>query len=266
MSDLVEAWQTWAQEGAAGLLPGDEALLTAGDKLCDIDSWEAWVASDEWAGNTDRIHLNLLPVPYVGSLASAQVFVLLLNPGFGPINYFGEYRVPGFRATLLDCLAQNEASDRRGFYCLDPENSWTGGFRYWHAKLLGVVADLSKITGMSLTEAFTYLRHRIAVVELVPYHSGRFGLPHRVVRQLRSAQLARDFVHETVLPKAARGDATVIITRKAKEWGVEPTDRVIVYRGSEARGAHMGPDTRGGRAILAQLLQSLGMDPSGPER
>ena len=58
----------------------------------------------------------------------------------------------------------------------------------------------------------------------------------------------------------------MIITRKAKEWGVEPSSRVIVFGAREARGANLGPDTRGGRAILAQPLELLRVDPIRPER
>jgi hypothetical protein len=40
----------------------------------------------------DRLHLSLLPVPYVGDLQRADIVVLLLNPGFGFVDhYFTRY-------------------------------------------------------------------------------------------------------------------------------------------------------------------------------
>lgn len=256
MTEIIEAWRDWHREGASGLLKGDHALSTAPDKLCDIRGWDAFVGGDQWASKTDRVHLGLLPMPYVGSLATARVFVLLLNPGFSPLDYFGEYRVPEYRTALSDCLVQNEASDSRGFYFLTPESSWHSGFRYWHSKLLGVVEEFSHTAGMPLVEAFAFVRRHLAAIELVPYHSESFGLSDRVVRDLRSVQLAQKYVREVVLPRAARGDATVVITRKAREWGVEPGDRVIVYGSSEARAAHLSPNSRGGRAILDAMLEA----------
>jgi hypothetical protein len=255
MSELINAWRNWQASGARGVLPGDEALLDRPDLTCNHRSWEDFVASDEWVTKSKRLHLGLTPTPYVGSLETACIFVLLLNPGFGPLNYFAEYQAPDGQAMHLDCIAQNDANARRGFYLLTPESSWRGGFRYWHGKLSRVANALAQETGLSLVGAFDRIRRGLAVIELVPYHSAVFGMPRSAMDGLRSVQLAQQFVHEYVMPKMQRGDATVVVTRKAKLWGVEPTERVIVYEGSETRGAHLGPTTRGGQAILRALLE-----------
>ncbi len=256
MVDLVEAWRDWHAAGASGVLAGDEALLDRPDLSCDIGSWDEFVASEEWVSKSKRLHLALTPTPFVGCLDSARVFVLLLNPGFSPLNYFAEYQVPGGREMHLDCIAQNGASDRRGFHLLSPEASWRGGFRYWHGKLSKQARELAQRTDMSLVNAFDHIRQNLAVIELVPYHSATFGLPQRIMSQLRSVQLAQKYVREVIVPKAERGDAAVLVTRKAKLWGVEPSEQVVVYEGGETRGAHLGPGTRGGHVLLKALLEA----------
>jgi len=256
MTDLVNAWRDWHASGASGILPGDEALLDRPELTCHIRSWDEFVASEEWVAKSKRLHLGLTPTPFVGCLDSARVFVLLLNPGLSPLNYFAEYQAQGAQEINLDCIAQNEANDRRGFYSLSPEVSWRGGFRYWHGKLSKVANDLAQCRGLSLVDAFGHIRRNLAVIELVPYHSAAFGLPQSVVSQLRSVRLAQEYVREVVVPKAERGDAAVIVTRKAKLWGVEPSDQVVVYEGGETRGAHLGPGTRGGSVLLKALLDA----------
>lgn len=92
------------------------------------------------------------------------------------------------------------------------------------------------------------LSQRLAVIELIPYHSGSFKA-YKIIEKLPSAQAARDYVQKAVLPKARRGDAVVIVTRKVREWRVGGKN-VILYKGSETRGASMSPRSKGGLAIL----------------
>ena len=41
-------------------------------------------------------------MPFVGDLQSADVFLVLLNPGLGPLDYYGEEKnEPGYREALL---------------------------------------------------------------------------------------------------------------------------------------------------------------------
>ena len=254
MCDLIHAWRDWVAAGASGVLPGDEALLDRPDLTCHFSNWQEFVESHEWAAKSKRIHLGLTPTPYVGCLEHARIFILLLNPGFTPLNYFAEYQVPGQREIHLDCIAQNAANARRGFHDLQPDSSWRGGFQYWHGKLSALATQLTQSTGQSLPEAFDLIRRNLAIIELAPYHSATFGLPNSLLTQLRSVRLAQDYVRTVVAPRAINGDATIIVTRRAKLWNIEPSERVVVYKGSESRGAHLGPTTRGGAAILEALL------------
>lgn len=69
MADLLKAWSEWHASGASGVLAGDEALLDRPDLICDIGSWDEFVASEEWVSKSKRLHLGLTPTPFVGFAA-----------------------------------------------------------------------------------------------------------------------------------------------------------------------------------------------------
>ena len=97
------------------------------------------------------------------------------------------------------------------------------------------------------------LARRLAVLELIPYHSPNFRLPQRVISNLPSAQLARAYLHESILSKCRRGEALAVVMRSATQWGVKEEPNVVVYQDSEARSAHLSPRSRGGRRLLEWL-------------
>jgi len=195
--------------------------------------------------------LGLIPQPFCGDLRHASVYVLSLNPGLGPTDYFGEYTVPAYRNTLLNNLKQ-ESFGAIPFFFLDPQYSWHGGFRWWHGKLEGVIRELAINRKVSFKEARAWLGKKLASVELLPYHSASFRdgggwLDRR--QGLRSVRLARAFVEERI----RRGEALVVITRKVEYWDQANGPKVIKYNPQEARGAHLTPKSRGGEAIIEHL-------------
>lgn len=100
-------------------------------------------------------------------------------------------------------------------------------------------------------DALRELSRRVAVLQLVPYHSRSFG----GMKRLASTRQAQQFAREELLSRAAEGRAAIIVLRGRDEWGFRPKTRnVIVYQKSQARSASLGPKTRGGKAILKRLL------------
>ncbi len=81
--------------------------------------------------------------------------------------------------------------------------------------------------------------------------SWRSGWP----RQLRSVELARQFVSRVVVPRVRRGKAIAIVARKANLWGLPDLPGIVRYTAGEARGAHLTPNSRGGRLILERLAE-----------
>ena len=91
------------------------------------------------------------------------------------------------------------------------------------------------------------------LLKLCPYHSRIFGAG-RLLRRLKSAQEAITYIRDVLVPRAKEGSITVIATRQIKSLSL-PTDHenIVLYTGSLARGAQLGPETIGGQAIQRQL-------------
>jgi hypothetical protein len=104
------------------------------------------------------------------------------------------------------------------------------------------------------------MQKALCVIELVPYHSNEFKLPHRLYKldgdeTLHSVTLARSFVRDNLVDRAKRGEVLILVMRKAEEWGFPDKQAnhvgTVIYRGSECRSAHLSPDSPGGRAIVS---------------
>jgi hypothetical protein len=93
----------------------------------------------------------------------------------------------------------------------------------------------------------------LASIELLPYHSRAFHDSGGWLGKLRSVALAKRFVTDFVLSRVKRGEAIAIVVRKTQSWGLPEISGVIRYEGKLAQGAHLTPDSPGGRAILTQL-------------
>jgi hypothetical protein len=218
-------------------------------------SWrEASGAADFCAPGDSRLHLGLLPQPFLGDVRRATIYTLLLNPGLGPDDYYGEYEVPEYRAALLANLKQtSRGASAIPFLFLYPQFAWHGGFDWWHGKLAKVIERLASARRVSFSEARRHLASVIASIELVPYHSAAFKNTGGLIRKLRSVDLARRFVADFVLPRVQSGEAIVIVTRKVKAWNLPEHPGVVTYSAAQARAAHLTPDSPGGKAILRHL-------------
>jgi hypothetical protein len=166
-----------------------------------------------------------VPVPYTGSIADADIFVLNLNPGFKATDYYAECCIPDFRRQIEANLRQETLSSEFPFLYLDPELCWHSAFTWWESKFRDIAWVLAeKRYGGSYYDGLSHLSKRMAAIELVPYHSVSF-LDHVALKRLRSSQLARKFVLENVLPQALVGKAVVVVTFGAKYWDHRPRER-----------------------------------------
>jgi|HubBroStandDraft_3_1064219.scaffolds.fasta_scaffold33427_2 hypothetical protein len=258
--NLLGEWASWKPEGPPYTLNSDQVVLRlprSARAIVTKRNWpDAHQASDFCAPEDRRLHLGLLPQPFLGDLHRASIYVLLLNPGLGPHDYYGEYEVPEFRKALLANLKQKFKRGSLPFLFLDPQYSWHGGFAWWHAKLTRVIARLVESWAVPFAIARARLARELASIELVPYHSPNFRDAGGWIRDLRSAALARAFVKDIVLQRVKRGKAIVIVTRQAKVWNLPKHSRIVSYSGQQARAAHLSPDSPGGKAILSHLLRT----------
>ncbi len=258
LGNLIAAWKAFPTTSPPYILDEDKSVL---DRWASKHS--AYLAAKNWTDYTSdpdfgrphdsRLHTGLLPMPFMGNLSEARIFILMLNPGVGPHDYFGEYQVPEYKAALLANLRQDAQPD--GFLFLDPRFSWHGGYRYWHGKLRTLISEFSNRQKISYGEARRAVQKAIAAVELVPYHSEHFAVPRNVYGDLPSVKLAQSFAMEL----AGRNDCLVIVTRQSRDWnlnGLGTAKNVVHYSGSQARAAHLTPNSPGGSRILDFLEQA----------
>jgi hypothetical protein len=239
------------------IFPGDQ-----GQKLNDgsvvFTSFESYVESEDFGSRSDkRLHLGLIPVPYVGSLERAHIFILMLNPGLRPSNYYFEYNdnVAEFRDLLFRNLYQETAYDSYPFFHLDPYCAGYPGSRYWLGKLGKLARELADTRQIRYQEALKILSQEIVTLQLIPYHSASFGAG-ALLNKLESTRLMKEYVHNVLVPQAERGEILLIIARRVKDWGLEKHESCIRYIGSKARGASLTPQSDGGKAII-QMMDKL---------
>jgi predicted transport protein len=256
--DLLNTWRLWDAAEPPFVLQDDEPVLRQ-VKGKVTQTWdEAHTAHDFGLPGDRRLHLGLLPHPFCGDVANASIYVLMLNPGVGFQDYYGEYHVPDYRSAVVATLRQEFQPDVLPFMYLDPKFAWHGGFAWWHGKLAGVIKHLCNHWQTSFAEARARLARCLASIELVPYHSESFGNARGIAKRLPSAQLAARFVREFVLPKVRDGKGIVIVTRKVRAWELPDGPGIIKYTAGQSRGAHLGLNSPGGAAIIKRFLRFEG--------
>lgn len=260
--DMLDSWLAWQPGQPPHVLEEDrETFATARSNKATIEfnGWNQAYTSDDFAKPGDtRLHLGLLPHPYCGDLRRASIYILLLNPGLSPMDYFAEYAVPGFREVLMANLRQELDRDHHcPFLFLDPQFAWHSGFDWWHGKLAGVIAELQRSWRVSYAAARRRLGHEIASIELFPYHSANFRDADGWLRRLRSVELAQQFVAGVVVPRVNAGEAIAIATRQTAAWNLPTSSSIVVYSSQQARAAHLSPDSPGGSAIVDHMTDRV---------
>ena len=258
--NLLKEWRKWDPKDFPYVLNMDSEVLGSRSwksSVAKYPSWRKATRDPEFCKPDDkRLHLGLIPVPFIGDMLNASIYVLMLNPGLGPGDYF-EYKVRRLRRALIANLRQKHKPGVMPFIFLDPQFAWHGGFGYWDQKLKGVMEALAESKGISLADARSTLGSKLAVVQLVPYHS--VGSNQRALQQLPSVRLVKDFVRLKVVERVRAQEAVVIATRQVRVWDeCLPRDLgeehgIIRYAPKDARSASLSPGSTGGRAILHRL-------------
>lgn len=121
--DLVEFWSACDLSSPPFAHPDDRSALDLGADAREqsLIGFEDFVAGPRFGDYGDQhFHLSLLPVPYAGDLARAEIFLLQLNPGFSLSDYH-ELRAPSFKRRLERNLRQELDGEEFPFLFLDPE-------------------------------------------------------------------------------------------------------------------------------------------------
>ncbi len=214
---LITAWNSSRfAPGLRNVLPGDAPTIQALDTVVHHRSWQALICAEDFGADIgSKFHIGLLPMPFLGNLQSARVFLCSLNPGLGHHDYFAEHHVTEYRKALLKNLRQDRDAT---FPFLDPAYAWHGGSAYWAPRLRRITEGVQKGLGVSARRAREICAAQIAVLELVPYHSGTFNLNRRGIDTLASTNLIRDFVFGNLLPRHRSKDCKLIVLRSRNLW------------------------------------------------
>jgi hypothetical protein len=244
MNDLVKFWRSAKLSGEIIKHPSDViASNRIHPSILDYKGYTEAFKNDEL--DEHLFHLSLIPKPYSGDLDNADIFILLLNPGLHAADFKLEFENKEYRDALVSVIEQ----DCTKHLNLDPTWAWTSGFSWWEGKFRPLVQSFIRDDpSRTYFDTLTEITKRIAWIELVPYHSKSF----RGGCNLASSNAAKKFVHELV----DQEDRLVIVTRKVTDWGfggADETDNLVLYNSGEARGASLGPNSRGGQRIRQRL-------------
>lgn len=194
-------------------------------------------------------HLSLTPVPYVGNLNKADIFLLMINPSLGYADY-GTDANPDFCEAITKNRNQDFSEAEQSCLALNFKY-WDRSWFFYYEKLLRrTVRAYAEKTGVSYLDALDVLSRRLAILELVPYYSGdisQFG--KRFLRELTSAQKARDAAQE-LLQRAQNDTATVIVRWGSDKWGLAGNRTITHNTGRNGF-------SEGQEAILKRLSQPI---------
>ena len=94
---LLNEWRKWDSGDFPYVLDTDADVLESSSWKPGTAKYRGWrkaTGDPDFCKSEDkRLHLGLIPVPFMGDMLNASIYVLMLNPGLGPGDYF-EYKVP----------------------------------------------------------------------------------------------------------------------------------------------------------------------------
>jgi len=198
MNPIVEFWARCPLSKPPFVHPDDRPALQQYSRskpdLATYDDFQSFVTSPRFGAFSDsHLEFSLIPVPYAGDLARADIFVLQLNPGLDFIDYWAECCRPEFKMRLESNLRQRFSDVEFPFLYFDPQFCWHGGFTWWERKFREVASEIAKLKFRGCYfDALRDLSRRVAMLELIPYHSISFS-DHRVLPHLPSAKQAQMF-------------------------------------------------------------------------
>jgi hypothetical protein len=264
MPNLLQVWKQWADAPPAPTEPqillADARVLQLLAHRVGVVHWTKWEQCAQgfrlWDSNDCNLHTGLIPLPFVGDLQRAVVYVLLLNGGLSPTDYFGEFQIPAFREKLLANLRQDFSGTKYPFFPLDPEYSWHSGTAWWQKKLKHVAKRLCELAPASEEVVREVLAQRVCAIEQLPYHSRNFGIPEDDCAVIPSVQLACGFV-QSLETQAVSGEKLIVAMRRMRSWGLSADGKnILEFSAGQARGAHLSTakDDAAGHRVVEVLL------------
>ncbi|GAA4824801.1 hypothetical protein [Algivirga pacifica] len=237
MEELINYWKL-LESSKPYIHPADLKHINR-DLIYTFSSIEDYYTNDYWT-DKNLIHTDLFPVPYIGDLLNAKVFILMLNPGLSFIDYHAEIETPSskFIDELKRNLKQENLNKNYPLIYLNPSYAWHSGSNYWLKKFKALILSLQEELNISFIDAIKIISQNIAIIELYPYHSKQFT-NNSSVQKLSSVQIIKEFVHNYLVPKAVNNEICIISTRQSRTWNLLEHQNIISFTGSDSRSAHL---------------------------
>lgn len=214
MEELINFWRQFQPNDNGG------QLIHLGDlnALNDVDM--QYFTFHDYVNNPDNlfisntiIHSGLIPVPYSGDLTNAEIFILMINPGFDHNDYYSE-TIPEYRNALISNLHQENLNEDYPFFYLNPLFCHTSGGAYWLKKFNNIIKTLYQ-QGYGYEQILSLISKNTCVLELFPYHSKNFNISNIILNNCASVSLIRDFVQSII-----ENNKLVICLRQPNNWHI----------------------------------------------
>jgi len=248
--DLIEFWMELdISRDKPFVHPEDRKILEIQESWRYFDSYQAFSQSEIFGQKNNIFHLGLLPAPYSGDIENADIYILMLNPGFANIDYITQ---ECFFDDIVNTLKQDINNLKYPFIGLDPKFMWTGAGVWCERKLRSIIDLFMLNYNYTYLEALSNLSKRIAIIELFPYHSSSFSLPRNLkFDEIESVKKMKCFVKGYVIEKAKSNRALVIVPRSVKSWFSEKElidynnfkENIIIYDTKYARSASLSDNS-----------------------
>lgn len=242
MNELIDFWEQFNTEEKPLFHEKDKNNIKKDYYKCNnFKDYIKHIKSQNFKSE-NKFHSGLIPIPYIGDIENAKIYILMNNPGFEILDYYAESCNKKLRDTLIDNLHQEKKllDSEFPFIFLNPEFLWHGGGRYWEIKLKNIIEETKILFKCSYAGALSHVAKTVAVLQFVPYHSKDFLFPNG----LESSKIMREFVKEELLKKAKEKKIYIICARGKNYWNLEDDgNNVFVYKGNQSHAAHISKKT-----------------------
>ena len=227
LADLTAAWDQLETDKAPYVLHDDRAFLELARPPTQFEHVDTSSLS---GAKSTTLHLELLPIPFMGDLARASIYFLMINPGYrdsSPLEFEVEQRSDWRKARLANL--KQFASMEYPFLCLDPRFEGLPGHVYWESRLRWLIQAFER-KGAHRDEALMRTANVFCSLELIPYFTRRAPsglLSGNAEDRLPSTNLMLDFVRRDLLARAQENNALVIVARQPNVWGLPPDENAL---------------------------------------
>jgi len=254
MDDLVEYWKKLEITSEELIHPCDVELLEKNKKInCNFEGYISKV--ENLFDESSQLHTGLIPIPYAGDLKNASIYLLMINPGFSPNDYFSEYNCKEYKGDLINSLKQNNLDENYPFISLNPKYCHTSGGQYWLKKFGSIIRKLKNEKGLDYEEAIKLIAMNICVLELFPYHSKNFNISNKIIRDLESTKRIKKFVSNLL---SSNRDVIIECLRRPDDWGLknnESNEKLNILLPKQRQSASLNVEKEVGERVYNKLCE-----------